>query len=61
MITLPTNFVTGILTTIGGVLEDIMPLIVLVFGIYLGFFVIEAIIGLVARVKEEKNYYEKNR
>jgi len=43
MITLPTNFITDLVSTMGGVMADIMPLVLLIVGILLACYVLRNI------------------
>lgn len=53
MITLPQNFVANLITTMGNFIGDMMPLIFLVFAVFIGFFIVQALIEIFIRLKEE--------
>jgi uncharacterized membrane protein len=46
---------TDLLTNIGGLVTDLMPLILLILGIKLAFLIVRYILGVV-----QEKYYEKN-
>jgi hypothetical protein len=52
MITLPNNFISGLISTMGGVFTDLMPLILLVCGVLLGLYVLGELLGMLNKNKE---------
>jgi hypothetical protein len=54
MISLPPNFIDNLIANAGGVMTDLMPFALLLFGVPLGIWIVEGIIDWATRAEERK-------
>lgn len=60
LITLPETAISDILVNVSGIFTDLSPIILLVIGVFVGFWIISAVINLIRppRAKESGYYHE---
>jgi hypothetical protein len=59
MITLPENFVTGLISTMGQTITDVLPLVLFIVGILLSIYIISSIAW--NTIENKKEYFNNKK